>query len=122
MYSALKHKGKPLHKLARQGVEVTLLESHDWLMPRQLNRAVHAAGLEHPGGRDRVGAQADQLHRFAMNVLDVFDQRGTDTTALAIYDTYSLQHPSRPAPTCRPPSVGFKRALMAPLSKAGPIS
>ena len=32
--------------LAKRGAAVTLLESHDWLMPRQLNRAA-AAHLEH---------------------------------------------------------------------------
>lgn len=50
--------------LARQGMEVTLLESHEWLMPRQLNRAAGerlAEFVEGLGIRLRLRSRTDEI-------------------------------------------------------------
>lgn len=50
--------------LARQGMEVTLLESHEWLMPRQLNRAAGKrleAFVEGLGIRLRLCSRTDEI-------------------------------------------------------------
>lgn len=91
MFSALKHKGQPLYKLARQGVEVEreareveifeyeLLSFAPGVQPRaeveiHCSKGTYVRSLAEDLGRELgVGAYVDQLHRSAAGPFDEAD-------------------------------------------------